>query len=87
MNNGNYKFCQSCGMPMGGDNSSYGYEKDGSKSKEYCKYCYTDGKFTFNGTIEEMINICVQPMVDNNHGMTQEIAKDMLNKFLPTLKR
>jgi hypothetical protein len=38
-------FCQSCTMPI--DNvGDRGTEKDGSKSNQYCKYCYRDGTFT-----------------------------------------
>ena len=41
-------FCQSCSMPI--DNTAdRGSEKDGSKSGEYCKYCYKDGAFTNPG--------------------------------------
>lgn len=37
-------FCQSCSMPI--DNPEMqGTEKDGSKSKEYCVYCYRNGTF------------------------------------------
>jgi hypothetical protein len=41
----NKNFCQSCSMPL--DNPELlGTEKDGSKSPEYCKYCYENGAFT-----------------------------------------
>ena len=36
--------CQSCTMPLD-DINNRGTEKDGSKSIEYCKYCYKDGSF------------------------------------------
>lgn len=81
------KYCQCCAMPMGNTDEMYGTEKDGSKSADYCKYCYENGEFTFNGSMEEMIEICVPPMVENNPGMTQEQARDMMKKFFPMLKR
>lgn len=81
------KYCQCCAMPMGNTDEMYGTEKDGSKSADYCKYCYENGEFTFNGSMEEMIEICVPPMVENNPGMTQEQARDMMKRFLPMLKR
>ena len=81
------KFCQSCGMPMGEDDEMYGTEKNGGKNGDYCKYCYEDGAFTFQGSMEEMIEICVQPMVDNSPGMTPEAAREMMRKFFPALKR
>ena len=35
-------YCQSCGMPMT-DNSHFGDNADGSKSKEYCCHCCPNG--------------------------------------------
>ena len=55
----NQRFCQSCGMPMGETEELYGTNADGSKNEEYCKYCFENGAFTFPGTMEEMIEICV----------------------------
>lgn len=49
------KYCQSCGMPMGNTEEMYGTEADGGKSKEYCKYCYENGNFVANCSMEEMI--------------------------------
>jgi hypothetical protein len=40
----NKKICQSCSMPIGLDHVK-GSEKDGSKSNNYCIYCYEDGIF------------------------------------------
>ena len=51
--------CQSCGMPMGQTDEFYGTEADGTKSREYCNYCYENGAFTANCTMEEMIDFCV----------------------------
>lgn len=81
------KYCQSCGMPMGTTDEMYGTEKDGGKSADYCKYCYENGAFTFHGSMEEMIEICVPPMVENSPGMTPDTARDMMRKFFPMLKR
>lgn len=81
------KYCQSCAMPMGATNEMYGTEKDGTKSADYCKYCYENGAFTFEGTMQEMVEICVPPMVENNPGMTETQAREMMLGFLPTLKR
>ena len=36
-----------------------GTEADGTKSREYCNYCYENGAFTANCTMEEMIDFCV----------------------------
>lgn len=61
--------------------------QDGGKSADYCKYCYDKGAFTFHGTMEEMIEICVPPMVQSNQGMTPEQAREMMRQFFPHLKR
>lgn len=83
----NQRFCQSCGMPMGDTDALYGTEADGGKSAEYCSYCYDKGAFTFDGTMEEMIDLCVPPMVESNPGMGAEQARRMMEQFLPALKR
>ena len=47
------KFCQSCGMPL--TNEVLGTNADGSKNEEYCMYCYKDGKFLQDCTMDEMM--------------------------------
>lgn len=80
------KFCQSCAMPMG-DEELYGTEADGGRSTDYCKYCYDNGAFTFNGDMAEMIEICVPHMVEGNPNMTADQARGMMQSFFPSLKR
>ena len=48
--------CQSCGMPMQED--QYGINQDGSKNDEYCCYCYKEGAFAQDCTMEEMADLC-----------------------------
>ncbi len=81
------KYCQCCGMPMGKTDEMYGAEADGSKSKDYCKYCYENGKFTFNGSMEEMIEVCVPGVVSANSDMTEDEARNMMREWFPTFKR
>lgn len=81
----NEVYCQCCGMPMGESSELYGTEVDGSKRKEYCKYCYENGEITFKGTMEEMMDLSVGPMVEANEGMSEEQARAMMKEFLPTL--
>ena len=81
------KYCQSCGMPMGDTNEMYGNKKDGSKSNDYCKYCYDKGDFTANITMDEMIEFCVPHMASTESGMKEEDARNMMKMFFPTLKR
>ena len=58
------KFCQSCGMPMKKDPEYGGTKKDGTKSGDYCSYCYVDGEFTFTGTAKEMQEFCKAKMIE-----------------------
>ena len=55
------RFCQSCGMPL--TNDVLGTNADGSKNEDYCMYCYKDGRFLQDCTMEEMIEHCAQLMV------------------------
>jgi len=88
-------FCQSCGMPLerwddgggGNTNKMYGTEENGTKSKDYCVYCYENGKFTFSGSMKEMIEVCVPHMTSANNAMTQDQARSMMLEWFPTLKR
>lgn len=80
-------FCQSCGMPMNGNENLFATNADGSKNEDYCIYCYKDGAFTADITMNEMIEFCVPHVVKNNTGMTEEEARQMMQAFFPELKR
>ena len=57
------KFCQSCGMPMKRDPQSGGTNSDGSKSQNYCSYCYQNGEFTQpDFTAKQMQDFCIGKM-------------------------
>ena len=82
------RYCQSCAMPMGATDEMYGTNADGGKSKDYCKYCFEKGAFTYaNATMDEMIEVCVPHMVSANSGMNSDDARKMMHTFFPTLKR
>lgn len=52
----NTAICQSCGMPLDTEEVK-GTEKNGTKSEDYCKYCYGDGAFKDpKMTFDEMQN-------------------------------
>ena len=84
MNYENMKFCQSCAMPMSDEH--FGTEKDGSKSEDYCSYCYQDGEFTSDISMEEMINYSA-PKAAEATGMSEEAARKMCEDMFPHLKR
>ncbi|MCL1964420.1 MAG: WYL domain-containing protein, partial [Firmicutes bacterium] len=77
------KICQSCAMPM--EKEQYGTNRDGSQNEAYCMYCYKDGAFTSDQTMEQMVDTCVPFMVED--GMTEEAARKIMNETLPQLKR
>lgn len=58
------KFCQSCGMPMKKDPLHGGTNADGTQNELYCSYCYREGTYTFNGTVEEMQEFCKGKMIE-----------------------
>ena len=84
------KFCQSCGMPLQNE-ADYGTEAGGARSEEYCTYCYQNGGFTADCTMDEMINQCAQFVDEFNKGsevkMTKEEAIANMKQFFPMLKR
>ena len=83
------KFCQSCGMPL--TDEILGTNADGSKNEDYCIYCFKDGKFTQDCTMDEMIEFCAQFVDEVNKNMpkpmTRDEYKDMMRQYFPTLKR
>lgn len=87
MNATTQNFCQCCGMPMGDTDELYGFNADGSKNRDYCSYCMKDGEFTFPGTMEEMIEICIPHMTSAHPDMSEEEAGNAMREWFPTLKR
>lgn len=81
---GGYHLCQSCGMAM--HESDYGKNNDGSTNSDYCKYCYPDGNFGKNETMEEMIESCI-PFYTGDKFRTADEAREYLRRLYPNLKR
>jgi hypothetical protein len=81
-----YKFCQSCGMPINKDPQKGGTEKDGSVSKKYCSYCYQNGEFCSPeiDTAEKMQKFCIEKMKEQ--GMPKIIAW-LFTRAIPKLER
>lgn len=78
--------CQSCGMLMN-RLEDYGTNEDGSRTDEYCHFCFRDGTFTepditLSEKIDKMVEIGVSQM-----NMSRESARDMANHIIPKLKR
>jgi len=83
-------FCQSCGMPFENEEMQ-GTNVDGSKSVDYCVYCYKNGVFTQDLSMDEMIEKNLEYIDEWNKGsgqnMTVTEAREQLRTFMPLLKR
>ncbi|MBO4339828.1 MAG: GNAT family N-acetyltransferase [Bacteroidales bacterium] len=84
------QFCQSCGMPLT-RTEDCGTNADGSVNYDYCQYCFKDGKFLQDLTMDGMIEHCAQFVDEVNKNMpqpmTREQYKQMMYGFFPMLKR
>lgn len=83
------QFCQSCGMPL--TDADRGTNADGSHNEDYCLYCYKDGKFTRDFSMEQMIDFCARFTDEINRqagwNLSPEQAKERMRQFFPRLKR
>lgn len=79
-------YCQCCSMPIP-DEEMHGTEADGSKSADFCKYCYDRGDFTAKGmTMDEFIE-ATAPMEAKALGASLDEAVSLMATLLPHLKR
>ena len=72
--------CQCCGMPL--EDASISRELDGTFNEEYCKWCYTDGKFVYT-SLAELTDFLVEHM--SNETWPPEQARAYLEAQLPKL--
>lgn len=83
------KLCQSCGMPL--TDNILGTNADGSKSEDYCIYCYKDGAFTGDFNMEQMAKYCSIFVEEYNKNTGENLTacqyKEVLLKLFTTLKR
>lgn len=78
------QICQSCAMPMT-KSEERGTEIDASLSADYCVYCYKNGAFTNDMTLDEMIADSVN--YAEVMGLTPQQMLENAQKILPPLKR
>ena len=77
--------CQSCSMPMEKDSGSGGTNLDGSKSDDYCSYCFQEGEFTQpDFSAKDMQKFCTEKM--NDMGVPN-LFSWILTRKIPKLKR
>ena len=73
--------CQCCGMPL--EDATTSKEPDGSYNEDYCKWCYTEGSFTYSSQ-EQLIDFCVTHMATEQWPAEQVRAH--MEAVLPGLK-
>lgn len=79
-------FCQSCGMPITG-NEQLATEASGESNFDYCCYCYQKGSFTSDCTMEQMADFCAKMDVEAGRSRDVEESKKQMMEWFPTLKR
>ncbi len=78
-------YCQSCGMMFTAPDQ-HGHEADGAEVEDFCRWCYDDGAYTYETTMEDMIEDCAPRMAEAMDWTVDESAS-LLGAVLPTLKR
>ena len=75
--------CQSCGMPLSDD--FLAREGDGSFNEKYCKWCWANGEFLQDCTMEEMVEHCIphMPLAQTE----PDACRAYMRSLLPTLER
>ncbi len=72
--------CQCCGMPL--DDSSISRETDGTFNEEYCKWCYTDGKYVYTN-LSQLTDFLVEHLSSEN--FPKDKARAFFEEQLPKL--
>ena len=75
--------CQCCGMPLTED-EMFSREPDGSINKDYCKWCYADGKFVYSSK-ESLIDFLIANM-PNPENQSDEERRQTYDYYLSQLK-
>lgn len=83
-------FCQSCGMPLESQ-EFFGTNADHSLNHDFCTYCFKEGKFTQDLTMDQMIEHCADFVDDFNAdsglNLTREQVVEQMKLYFPNLKR
>lgn len=75
--------CQCCGMPLSED-SLISREPDGHFNEDYCKWCYSDGTFTYK-TKESLLDFLIGHMPNPDHVPDEDLRKQY-DGYLTQLK-
>lgn len=80
------KSCQSCGMPMQSE-ADFGTETDGTRSNDYCTYCYQNGAFTDPGITIDAMAEKGGAIFAQMYDIPPEKAREFCKEQLSSLKR
>ncbi len=72
--------CQCCGMPL--DDTLISKEKSGVFNEDYCKWCYSDGKYAYTD-MDALIDVCVKHMPSEQ--FSEDQARAYMKSILPNL--
>ncbi|MBR6646479.1 MAG: helix-turn-helix domain-containing protein [Clostridia bacterium] len=72
--------CQCCGMPL--EDSNISKETDGFFNEEYCKWCYSDGEYTYEN-MDDLIDFCAEHM--KNEYISDSQVREYMKEMLPKL--
>ena len=76
-------FCQCCGMPLVEDDY-ISRNTDGSFNEDYCKWCFTDGKFTYESK-DSLLDFLVSHM-PNPENLPDDARRSYFDGYLSQLK-
>lgn len=68
-------------MPL--DDATISKETNGTFDEEYCKWCYSNGKYTYDN-MDDLIDFCAEHMVNENWSFEQ--VRSYLTDSLTKLK-
>ena len=77
-------FCQCCGMPMNED-QLISRDPEGFFDEDYCKWCYADGKFTYESK-DKLLDYLIAHM-PNPEGLPDADRRSQYDAWLSGLKR
>ena len=82
------KICPSCAMSLT-EEKYYGTNNDGSKNEDYCIFCFKDGDFTYEITMNEMVDkgIDFLKRFGGLNDKNREGIREILNIMYSGLKR
>ncbi len=75
--------CQCCGMPLSED-GMISREQDGSFNEDYCKWCYTDGRFAYE-SMDSLLEFLIGNM-PNPENLSDTQRREQYSSYLSQLK-